>query len=189
MRFVPVKTTTQQAQRMVLKVRETLISQRTQLVNALRGHAAEFGIIAAKGISQLTPLLEALEAATTIPSEAREMLTLLGQEIDHLDTRLKEIEVILTAEHKANAIGDEAGILHAVQGAALGEHGLVDQSIVLRRDRPGGIRFVDLHLVDLIDVQVDPVIGWIAGKDAVVIIRVHLRIFQRLPPAEEQPVK
>jgi transposase len=104
MRFVPVKTATQQAQGMILKVRETLVNQRTQLVNALRGHAAEFGIIAAKGISQITPLLEAIEVATAIPSEATEMLALLGQEIEHLDVRLNEIEVKLTAAHKANAL-------------------------------------------------------------------------------------
>jgi transposase len=114
MRFVPVKTTTQQAQGMVLKVRETLINQRTQLVNALRGHAAEFGIIAAKGISQITPLLEAIEAATTIPSEAREMLVLLGQEIEHLDGKLNEIEVKLTAAHKANALSQRLATIPGV---------------------------------------------------------------------------
>jgi transposase len=114
MRFVPVKTATQQEEGMVLKVRETLVNQRTQLVNALRGHAAEFGIIAAKGISQITPLLEAIEAATTIPSEAREMLTLLGQEIDHLDTRLEEIEVKLTAAHKANALSQRLATIPGV---------------------------------------------------------------------------
>jgi transposase len=82
---------------MVLKVRETLVGQRTQLVNALHGHAE-------KGISRVASLLEAIEAETTIPLEAREMLALLGQEIEHLDTRLKEIETKLTAMHKANAI-------------------------------------------------------------------------------------
>jgi transposase len=114
MRFVPVKTTTQQAQGMVLKVRETLINQRTQLVNALRGHAAEFGVIAAKGISQVTPLLEAIEAATTIPSEARDMLALLGQEIEHLDSKLNEIEVKLTAAHKANALSQRLATIPGV---------------------------------------------------------------------------
>jgi transposase len=104
MRFVLAKSTEQQAQGMVLKVRETLVGQRTQLVNALRGHAAEFGVIAAKGISRVASLLEAIEAEPTIPLEAREMLALLGQEIEHLDTRLKEIEMKLTAMHKADAI-------------------------------------------------------------------------------------
>jgi transposase len=104
MRFVLAKSAEQQAQGMVLKVRETLVGQRTQLINALRGHAAEFGVIAAKGISQVAPLLKAIKAETTIPLEAREMLALLGQEIEHLNTRLKEIETKLTAMHKANAI-------------------------------------------------------------------------------------
>jgi transposase len=104
LRCILARSAEQQAQGMVLKVRESLIGQRTQLVNALRGHAAEFGVIAAKGISRVASLLEAIEAETTIPLEAKEMLALLGQEIEHLNTRLKEIETKLTAMHKANAI-------------------------------------------------------------------------------------
>jgi transposase len=49
MHFVPVKSVSQQAENMVLKVRESLVGQRTQLTNALRGHAAEFGVITGKG--------------------------------------------------------------------------------------------------------------------------------------------
>ena len=104
MRFVPVKSAEQQAQAMVLKVRETLIGQRTSLANSLRGHAAEFGMIAGKGIKQIIPLLEVIEADTAIPAEAREMLALLGREIEHLDTRLAEIEVELIAMHKTNPL-------------------------------------------------------------------------------------
>ena len=52
MHFVPVKSVTQQAQGMVLKVRQTLVGQRTQMTNTLRGHAAEFGVIAGKGLRQ-----------------------------------------------------------------------------------------------------------------------------------------
>jgi transposase len=47
MRFVPVKDAEQQAAASVLKVRQLLVKQRTQTINALRGHAAEFGIVAA----------------------------------------------------------------------------------------------------------------------------------------------
>ena len=104
MRFVLAKSAEQQAQGMVLKVRETLVHQRTQLVNTLRGHAAEFGVIAAKGISQIASLLAAIEAEATIPPAAKEMLALLGEEIDHLDTRLKEIGARLIAMHRGNAI-------------------------------------------------------------------------------------
>jgi Transposase/Transglycosylase SLT domain len=61
MHFVRVKSVTQQAQGMVLKVRETLIGQRTAPINTVRGHAAEFGIIAGKGAGKIVPLLSAIE--------------------------------------------------------------------------------------------------------------------------------
>jgi transposase len=53
MRFVAVKSEDQQATLMAHKTRELLIKQRTTSVNALRGHLAEFGVIAAKGISHV----------------------------------------------------------------------------------------------------------------------------------------
>src|ERR1700686_5121867 len=84
MHFVPVKTLTQQAQGMVLKVGETLIGQRTALINTVRGHAAEFGVIAGKGIHQIGPLLAAIEQEIAIPSEAKDMAALLGQQIADL---------------------------------------------------------------------------------------------------------
>jgi len=104
MRFVMAKSAEQQAQGMVLKVRETLVRQRTQLVNMVRGHAAEFGVIAAKGIGRISSVLVAIEAEETIPPAAKEMLALLGAEIDHLDTRLKELEAKLIAMHRGNAM-------------------------------------------------------------------------------------
>jgi transposase len=104
MHFVPVKSVTQQAQGMVLKVRETLIGQRTLLVNTLRGHAAEFGVIAGKGISQVGPLLIAIEREIAIPSEAKDMAALLGRQIEELDARIKELDVKLIAAHKANEV-------------------------------------------------------------------------------------
>lgn len=101
---VPVKSAAQQAAAMVLKVRDTLVCQRTLLVNTLRGHATEFGVIAARGISAVGGLLKAIEMETTIPPQAREMLALLGEEVAHLDTRIKEIEVKLLAAHRANPL-------------------------------------------------------------------------------------
>src|SRR2546429_5668087 len=50
MRFVPVKTTEQQATALLHRGREQLVRQRTMLVNALRAHLAEFGIVAAQGL-------------------------------------------------------------------------------------------------------------------------------------------
>ena len=114
MHFVPVKSVTQQARGMVLKVRETLVSQRTRMTNTLRGHAAEFGVIAGKGLRQIGPLLTAIEQETTIPAEAREIAALLGQEIEHLDRRIKEIDVKLAAAHKANDVSQRLATIPGV---------------------------------------------------------------------------
>src|SRR6266704_5673082 len=75
MRFVPVKSAEQQAGLMVLKVRDLLVKQRTMLINAMRGHAAEFGVTAAKGPIKVAELLQrAQAAAASLPALACEML-------------------------------------------------------------------------------------------------------------------
>ena len=89
---------------MVLKVRETLISQRVALINTVRGHAAEFGVIAAKGTGQIVPLLSAIEQAATIPPEAMEMFVLLGRQIDEIEACIKEVDAKLSAAHKASEL-------------------------------------------------------------------------------------
>jgi transposase len=104
MSFVPVKSAEQQADLLVLRVRAMAVGQRTQLVNALRGHAAEFGVIAGKGIEKVEALLSALAADAAIPREAREILALLGAEIARLDERLEALDVRLRARHKANPV-------------------------------------------------------------------------------------
>ena len=65
MRFVPVKSEENQATLMLHKARELLIKQQTMSVNALRGHLAEFGIVAAKGIGRVDELIEKAETETT----------------------------------------------------------------------------------------------------------------------------
>jgi transposase len=114
MHFVPVKSVTQQAQGMVLKVRESLVGQRTLLINTLRGHAAEFGVITGKGLSKIGPLLTAIEQETAIPPEAKDMAALLGRQIEDVDTRIKEIDVKLAAAHKANAVSQRLATIPGV---------------------------------------------------------------------------
>ena len=104
MRFVLAKTEDQQAQALVLKVRAALVEQRTQLINALRGHAAEFGVIAGKGTGKVAALLAAIAADATIPPVGKEMLALLGAQIAQLDERIAALEAKVNAMHKANAI-------------------------------------------------------------------------------------
>ena len=91
MRFVPVKSAQGQAEAMDLSVRDLLVRQRTQLVNAVRGHAAVFGVIAAKGIAQVEPLL-AKVADTDMPQAAKDTLAHLGRIIAQLDAQLAEFD-------------------------------------------------------------------------------------------------
>jgi transposase len=99
-RYVPIKSTEQQAALMLLKVRDLLVKQRTMLINAIRGHAAEFGVIAAKGPERVAVLLERVAAEAGVPALAREMLDLLAGQLAALDAKLKAIEARLMAWHR-----------------------------------------------------------------------------------------
>ncbi|MGI4800684.1 MAG: IS110 family transposase [Janthinobacterium lividum] len=112
MRSVPVKPLASQAEAVDLSVRDLLIRQRTQLVNAMRGHAAEFGIIAARGIAQVGPLLDKI-AGSEIPQAAKDALAQLGQCIEDLDDHRAAVDQRLTSRHKANSVSQR---LAAVPG-------------------------------------------------------------------------
>ena len=105
MRFVPVKTAEQQAALMLTGIRDGLIARRTQLSNAIRGYAAEFGRIAAKGLDKLEALLAQIAQDETLPALAREQLAVLGREYGRLQVDLKEIDAKLMAWHRADAVG------------------------------------------------------------------------------------
>jgi transposase len=107
MRFVPVKSAEAQAAAMVLSVRELLVRQHTQLVNALRGHAAEFGVIAAKGTGHVAALLARIAAAPAVPAAAQPMFGELGERIAELRTRLAALDRKLAGLHKANALSQQ----------------------------------------------------------------------------------
>ena len=85
---VPLKTTEQQAATIIVKHREMLVAQRTQAINALRGHAAEFGIIAAKGCPNIAALLAVLAADEAIPVSARTMFGEMGEHVAELDSKI-----------------------------------------------------------------------------------------------------
>jgi transposase len=104
MRFVPVKTAEQQADSMLLSVRELLIGQRTQLINALRGHVAEFGLIAAKGTANVTDLVQRVAADTSLPPTVAETTAVLADQLADLEKRLADIDRKLAAQHKANTL-------------------------------------------------------------------------------------
>src|SRR5208283_2331962 len=102
MRFVPVKTAEQQAALMLVGVRDRLIRNRTQLANAIRGYAAEFGLTAAKGKAHLVPLLERIEADESLPALAQELFAIQAEEYAQLQARIDEVDAKLTAWHRAD---------------------------------------------------------------------------------------
>jgi transposase len=105
MRFVPVKTAEQQAALMLMGVRDGLVARRTQLGNAIRGHAAEFGLIAPKGVDKIEPLLARIAQDETLPVLARDLCAVLGREYARVEGELQEIEARLMAVHRADAMG------------------------------------------------------------------------------------
>src|SRR5262245_19725364 len=83
MRFVPVKTAEQQAAQLLHRGREQLVRQRTGLVNALRGHLAEFGVIAPQGLRNVGKLIAIVrdEGDARLPDLARQVLQVLANQI------------------------------------------------------------------------------------------------------------
>src|SRR4051794_41772708 len=61
MRFVAPKSEQTQAAALVFRARDLLVRQRTQVINALRGHLAEFGIVVAKGPAHVPQLVQVVE--------------------------------------------------------------------------------------------------------------------------------
>ena len=98
MRFVQVKTTDQQTVLLAHGVREQLIKQRTQTVNALRSHLAEFGVIYPKGIQHVNRICELVRERQEpeVPRFAYRLLDLLVDQIESLD------KSIIAAERDIN---------------------------------------------------------------------------------------
>jgi len=105
MRFVPVKSEQQQAGVMLIKVRDRLIRNRTQLANAIRGHAAEFGLTAATGTHHVGPLLDRIAADQQLPELARRLFAIEAAEYRQLEAEIETIEAELMAWHRADECG------------------------------------------------------------------------------------
>ena len=103
---VPVKSAAQQATAMLLTVRELLVRQRTQLVNAMRGHAVEMGVVAPLGEKGLAELRTEIAAAADamVPAPAKQAIALLAREAERIEARRRAIDTKLMEQHKANPV-------------------------------------------------------------------------------------
>jgi transposase len=81
MRFVLVKSAAKQGACMVFKARDLLVRQRTQTVNALRGHLAEYGVIAPQGLAHLGRLVKQW---MTPKANSRQWSSLCAMLIEHI---------------------------------------------------------------------------------------------------------
>jgi len=103
MRFVPVKTADQQSAVMLQRTRDLLVSQRTMLVNALRGHLAELGIVVARGRKNVPALMAELEqSGSEVPDLACQALRPLADQLAAVEKQIEAIEATIVACHKNN---------------------------------------------------------------------------------------
>jgi transposase len=99
MRFVAVKTADQQARAMLFRTREMLVRQRTQLINALRGHLAEHGVIAGTGTAHVKRLADVVaDDATGLPETVRDLARLHLEQIAQLGAHVAALDKRMRAE-------------------------------------------------------------------------------------------
>jgi transposase len=113
-RFVPPKTLDQQALQMLLVVRNGLVKRPTQVCNAIRGHAAEFGLVSAKGLYRVEELLAKIEQSQAMPELARQMFKMLADQYRHAEAQLREIEAALMAQHRSNEVSQRLAAIPSV---------------------------------------------------------------------------
>src|ERR1700682_2270941 len=82
--------------------RDRLIRNRTQLSNAIRRYAGEFGLTATKGKAHLAPLLERIHANESLPALARELFAAQAREYAQLQAQIDEVDARLMAWHRAD---------------------------------------------------------------------------------------
>ena len=93
MRFVAVKSEETQGAASVFRVRELLIRQRTQTINALREHLTEFGEVVPQGAANARRLIALVEASESgLRDAARATLKVLVEGLRHLDERIAELD-------------------------------------------------------------------------------------------------
>jgi len=116
MRFVPIKTEEQQAALMLHRARSLLLSHRTALICAIRGHMAELGLVAPRAVRNMDALLDVLtdQADDSLPPLARAALRPLADQLGLIDIQLANLNREVQKWHQANAVSQR---LASIPGA------------------------------------------------------------------------
>ena len=94
MRFVAVKSVETQAAAVIFRTRDLLVRQRTQLINALRGHMGEFGLVVPQGASQVGRLTAMVaDSEAPLPDAVRSALSDLVSALERLEAEIRRLEV------------------------------------------------------------------------------------------------
>src|SRR5437763_3379823 len=114
MRFVRAKSAEQQGRLMQHRTRDLLLRQQTQVINALRAHLAELGIVAAQGREGLKQLLKNIadEKDARVPIDARASLIVLAAQLQALHTMIGSIERRIVVQHRANEASKRLECIH-----------------------------------------------------------------------------
>jgi transposase len=104
MRFVPIKTPEQQSVLMLHRSRQLFVRQRTTLINAIRAHLAEFGIVAGIGRNGVEALLKLIAAGkdARIPVAAGECLMALAAQLEMIKRQILDADRRVLAWHRAS---------------------------------------------------------------------------------------
>ena len=120
MRFVPTKTVEQQSCLMLHRTRHLFIRQQTAVINAIRAHFAEFGIVAPVGRTGVEELLKIASDGNDkrLPDVARVCIAALGAQLQMLKARILEFDRLIMAWHRSNQVSKRLDELPGV-GPAL----------------------------------------------------------------------
>ena len=116
MRFVPIKTEEQQAALMLHKARELLVRQQTMLVNALRAHMAELGMVAPLGRGKVKDIIAVIEDSEdeSIPDLAKAALKPLATQLHANEDATAALDAEIKAWHKNNAASQRLATIPGV---------------------------------------------------------------------------
>src|SRR5213080_2409860 len=105
MRFVPVKSEEQQANGIVFRARDLLVRQRTQCINALRGHLSEYGYVFPQGITHAEAVIAHVEdPGSSVPESARAVLKVLIGTFQALEAQIQALDAEITQRAKADPV-------------------------------------------------------------------------------------
>jgi len=142
MRFVGVKSAEQQGQLMQHRTRDLLMRQRTQVINALRAHMAELGIVAAQGREGTKALLAIIadDGDERLPVDARASLIVLAAQLQALQTLIGSIEKRIIAQHRASEASKRLATVPGIDPKAFrsGRDFAAWVGLVPRQDSTGG---------------------------------------------------